>query len=302
MSMTRNIFGIHVPTITPMNDHFEVDEDALRQFNEFLIENGVCCLVPTANNGELPNLSYDERKRIWKITIEVASPKKVAVFPCITANSTKDCIDLARYAQSIGADGIMVAPPFYFRLTNEEMCKHFLEIAGAIDIPIMIHNEPGIFKMDVTPDLIDRLNNDSGGRISLIKESTDKTQRVHEIVRLCGEKVTVVVAGGGTALESLLLGARAWMTGMINFIPATCVKLYDLAVKNGNYAEAKKVYYDKILPVNSMFQEIKKPVQTVKCALEVLGQPAGPTRRPLYPLSESEKALVKKTMEEISEN
>ena len=298
--MSKNIFGIHVPTITPMNDRFEVDEKMLRQFNNFLIECGVCCLVPTANNGELPNLNYEERKKVWKITVEVAFPTKTAVFPCITANSTKDCVELAQYAQSIGADGIMVAPPFYFRLNNEEICKHFLEIAGAIDIPIMIHNEPWIFKMDVTPDLMHSLNEDSGGKICLIKESTDNTQRVHEIIRLCGEKVTVVVAGGGTALESLLLGAKAWMTGMINFIPATCVKLYDLAVKNGNYAEAKKVYYNKILPVHSMLQEIKKPVQTVKYALEVLWQPVGPTRKPLYPLSESDKALVRKTIEEIN--
>lgn len=125
----------------------EVDEARMRAYNNFLIDNGFCCLVPTANNGECPNLSYEERKRVWKITLEVARPRHTSVFPCITTNNTRDCIELAKYAES-------------------------------------------------------------KGKIRSIKDSTDNTQRVHEILNLCGDKVAVVVAGGGTALESLLLGPK----------------------------------------------------------------------------------------------
>jgi 4-hydroxy-tetrahydrodipicolinate synthase len=219
-------------------------------------------------------------------------------FPCITANSTRDCVELAKCAESMGADGIMIGPPFYFRITDEELCEHFLAVAGAISIPIMIHNEPAVFKLDVTPPLMAKLNADSKGKIRLIKESTDNTQRVHEILNLCGDKVTVVVAGGGTALESLLLGAKAWMTGLINFLPAQSRKLYDLA-KQGDYAAARELYYQSILPSHYLLKELRKPVQTVKYALELLGQKVGPTRPPLAPLSADGQEKVKRTLQEI---
>jgi 4-hydroxy-tetrahydrodipicolinate synthase len=296
--MEKTLFGIHAPTVTAMNEAMEVDEARTRAYNNFLIDNGVCCLVPSANNGECPHFSNEERIRVWKITVDVARQRHTMAFPSITANSTRDCIELAKCAESIGADGIMIGPPFYFRVTEEELREHFLAVARAISIPIMIHNEPSVFKLDVTPALMAKLNADSQGKIRLIKESTDNTQRVHEIINLCGDKVTVVVAGGGTALESLLLGAKAWMTGLINFLPAQSRKLFDFA-KQGDYAAAREVYYQSILPAHYLLSEIRKPVATVKYALDVLGYKVGSTRPPLLPLKAADQEKVKRMLKEI---
>ena len=111
--------------------------------------------------------------------------------------------------------------------------------------------------------------------------------------------MTVVVAGGGTALESLLLGAKAWMTGLVNFLPKISVTMFQLAVLEKRYEEARKIYFEKVLPVHSCMKEVGKPVPTVKYALEILGFPVGNARKPLQPLSDTEKRQVQGVLQQI---
>jgi len=294
--MEKTFFGAHVPTVTPFTPDGRVDDEGIRALTNFYIDAGVCCLVPTANNGEQPHLTADEKKHIWEKTLDAASGK-VIVVPSITENTTLEVVELAKYAESIEADGVMLAPPYYFRLNEEELFRHYQTVAEAISIPLMIHNEPAVFKVDIKPSLVAKMNQIKN--IRLIKESTDNTQRVHEIIRLCGDNITVVVAGGGTALESMLLGAKAWMTGLINFIPKIAVTMYQLGVTEKKFDEAKKIYFEKVLPIHSCMIEIGKPVPTVKYALELIGLSVGKTRKPLSPLSESEKTHVRNTLKKI---
>jgi len=294
--MKKTVLGIHVPTVTPFTADGRIHDEGIRSLTKFYVDAGVCCLVPTANNGEQPHLTPDERKHVWKKTLESAEGK-VSVFPSISGNSTAEVVEFAISAESMGADGIMLGPPFYFRLNEDELFDHYRTVARAVRIPLMIHNEPGIFKVDIMPSLVAKLNQVEN--IVLIKESTDNTQRIHEIIRLCGDKMTVVVAGGGTALESLLLGAKAWMTGLVNFLPKISVTMFQLAVLEKRYEEARKIYFEKVLPVHSCMKEVGKPVPTVKYALEILGFPVGNARKPLQPLSDTEKRQVQGVLQQI---
>jgi 4-hydroxy-tetrahydrodipicolinate synthase len=295
-TVAKTFFGVHVPTVTPFDYKGDVDYAKISELTEFYVDNGVCCLVPTANNGEQPHLSEIEKKRVWEETVKVAGGT-VAVVPSITGNTTKGVVELAKHAKSIGADGVMVGAPYYFQLDDEELFEHYRAVAEAVDIPVMIHNEPEIFKVDVKPYLVAKLN--EIGNIGLIKESTYVTQRVHEIVRLCGDRMTVVVAGSGTALESMLLGAKGWMTGLINFMPGIAAEIYRLAVIEEKYAEAKRLYFRKILPVYTCMKEIGRPVSVVKYAMELVGVSVGETRKPLKAIQNSEKKRIKKVLQDI---
>lgn len=135
--------------------------------------------------------------------------------------------------------------------------------------------------------------------ICLIKESTYDTTRIHDIVRLCGDAMTVIVAGGTTALESLVVGAKAWMTGLNNIIPELAMSMYKLAIVENNWTAARKAYFEKILPLQDCLKAIGKPVPVVKYALELRGFQVGQTRKPLSPLSEKQKEAVRKTLEVI---
>ena len=293
-----NVLGIHVPTITPLTPQGEVDEAGIDALTEFWIRQGVRCLVPTANNGEAPHLSPEERRRVWRRTVKAAAGR-LAVFPSITTNTTAEAVAFAHFSEEIGAHGIMLAPPFYFRMSDEELAQHFEAVAAATSLPLMIHNEPGIFKVDMKAPLVARLSQAGRGNICLIKESTDDSQRVSEILTLCGDRMTIVVAGGGTAIESLYLGAKAWMTGLINYLPGICAEVYRLAVTERKLDEARALYYQRIWPAHAMMRAVGRPVPTVKYALELLGLPAGLTRKPMLPLSTDQKAQVQKTLREI---
>lgn len=295
--MSKTFLGVHAPTITPYAPNGEVSEELIRELTEFHVDAGICCLVPTANNGEQPLLSFEEKGRIWSATIEAAG-NRVCVAPSITGNTTKEVIQHAQCAQSLGADGVMMAPPYYFRASADELYDHYRAVAESISIPVIIHNEPGVFKSDITPGLVAKLNKIEN--ICLIKESTDNTQRVHEIVRACGDRMTVIVAGGGTALESMLLGAKAWMTGLVNFLPRESVAMYRLAVEQRRFDDARAIYFEKILPVHSCMKAIGKPVPTVKHALDlVLGRSVGYARQPLHPLTKSEQSMIKTVLVQI---
>lgn len=293
-----DLTGVHVPAVTPFRPDGAVDEEGIRRLTDFWVEHGVRCLVPTANNGELPHLTIEERQRVWKTMIEAAGGR-AAVFPCITSNATAEVAALARFAEELHADGVMVAPPFYFRMSDEELARHYEEIAAATRLPIMIHNEPWLFKLDVRPSLVNRLSRAGRGNICFIKESTDDSQRVSEILSLCGERMTIVVAGAGVALEALFLGAQAWMTGLINFLPGVAAKVVDLAVRQRRLEEARKLYFQKIWPVHAMLKAVGRPNQCIKYALTVLGLPAGNTRPPLLPLSDAQKEQVLQALSQI---
>jgi 4-hydroxy-tetrahydrodipicolinate synthase len=294
----NDVTGIHVPTITPFTPQGGVDEAGIETLTQFWIERGVRCLVPTANNGEAPHLSPEERRLVWRRTVQAAAGR-AAVFPSITTNTTAEAASFARTAEAIGAQGIMLAPPFYFRLADEELVRYYTEVADATGLPVMIHNEPWLFKMDVKAPLVDRLSRAGRGNIRLIKESTDDSQRVSEILTLCGDRMTVVVAGGGTALESLYLGATGWMTGLINFLPAICADVYRLAVTERKLDEARALYCRRVWPAHALMKAVGRPVPTVKYALELLGLPAGSTRPPLLPLTPEQQAQVRSLLGQI---
>lgn len=292
----EKFFGVQIPTITPFDSNGQVNEEQIGKLTQFYINARCSCLIPTANNGEQPHLTEDEKKQVWKKTLEAANGK-ILVAPSISGNTTAQVIERAKYCESIGADGVMVGPPYYFPLNPDDLYAHYRSIGESIDIPIIIHNEPDIFKVDLMPDLVAKLNKTK--TICLIKESTYDTTRIHSIVRLCGDAMTVIVAGGATALESFVVGAKAWMTGLNNIVPELAVSMYNLAVVENNWTEARKVYFEKILPVQDCLKAIGKSVPVVKYALELRDFPVGETRKPLSPLSEEQKQTVRKTLESI---
>ena len=292
----EKFFGVQIPTITPFDSNGQVNEVQIEKLTRFYIDAGCSCLIPTANNGEQPHLTEVEKKQVWQKTVEAVAGK-ILVAPSISGNTTAQVIERAKYCESIGADGVMVGPPYYFPLNPDDLYEHYRTIGESINIPIIIHNEPDIFKVDLMPDLVAKLNKTK--TICLIKESTYDTTRIHGIIRLCGDTMTVIVAGGATALESLVVGAKAWMTGLNNIIPELAVYMYNLAVVESNWTAARKVYFEKILPVQDCLKAIGKPVPVVKYALELRGFPVGEARKPLSPLSEKQKKAVRKTLEAI---
>jgi len=286
--------GIFVPMITPFKDNEQVDEESIRRLVDFFIREGVHGIIATGNTGECSHLSMEEKKQVWKIVKE-ETKGRVPIIANLGTNCTLHSIDLSQYAERTGFDGVMLSPPSYYSLTEDELYSYYQTVASFVKIPIFLYHDIHGSRVDLHPALVAKLAEISN--ISYIKEYKD-SRRIHAIIRLVGDKLTVFCAGGTITLESFLLGAKGWITGMHNLIPNLAVELYKLAVEKKAYEEAKMLYY-KVLPFFSFMEASKKYDALVKEGVKMLGLQAGNPRRPLLPPPDEERKELAKHLESL---
>ncbi len=271
--------GVMAALVTPMTAAEEVDLDRLGDIVEYLIAEGVQGLAPLGSTGEYYALSPGERTAVVKATLAAAA-ETVPVVVGVNAGSTRDVVAYAREAEALGADGVLLAAPYYSLPTPDELFEHFRMVNDAIGIPIMLYNYPGRTGVDMTPALVERLA--ALKNIRYIKESTGDIARIGEILRRVGGKMGVFCGCDTLALESLRLGAVGWVGGVVNLLPKEHVQLFELACEEGDGHAAEKLYH-RLLPILSLMEGEGKYTQFVKAGCALVGHPVGPPRRPLLP-------------------
>jgi 4-hydroxy-tetrahydrodipicolinate synthase len=290
--MTTKLHGILSALVTPMTDAEQVDHDALGRFADYLIGQRVHGLIPLGSTGEYYALSHEEREAVVKTTIDAAAGR-VPVLVGANAGSTREVVDYCRRAEAAGADGVMLAAPYYSLPTQDELFEHFREVDESIGVPIMLYNYPGRTGVDMTPGLVERLA--ELDNVQYVKESSGDVSRVSEIIRRCGERMTVLCGCDTAALESFVLGAAGWVGGVVNVLPREHVELYRLAVEEADFAAARSLYY-RMLPVLSLMEGGGKYTQFVKAGCGLVGHPVGPPRRPLLPPTDEETARLREAL------
>jgi len=294
--MTTKLEGVFAVLVTPMTAAEAVDYETLAAHIDYLIEEGgVHGIIPTGSTGEYYALTMEERKKIAEITFE-AVRGRVPVVVGANATTTREVIEYSQHAEKWGAAGVMLAAPYYSLPTDDELFEHYRAVNSAINIPIILYNYPARSGVDLRPGLIQRLA--ELDNVQYVKESTGDITRVSEIIRLCGDKITVFCGYDSEALENFLLGAKGWVAGASNFLPRVHVKLFDLAVKEGDFNTARKLYY-KLLPILAVLEGRGKYIQFVKACCDLMGHPVGPPRRPLLPATPDELAELKKALDQI---
>jgi 4-hydroxy-tetrahydrodipicolinate synthase len=294
INVTKKLHGILPALATPLTDDGQVNVAALGELVDWLIDSGVHGLVPLGSTGEFYALSPAERETVLRTTLEAASGR-VPVVAGANAGSTADVIHFSRQAEELGADGVLLAPPYYSLPESEELVAHFQDVAAAISIPITLYNYPGRAGVDITPDLVERLA--AIDNISYIKESTGDMTRVSEIIRRCGDAITVLCGCDTLALESFVMGAAGWIGGVANVAPRQHVRLYELAVEQGDIPAAREVDF-ALLPLLALL-ESGKYTQQVKAGCKLAGQNVGPPRPPLRPLTDAEQANLAEVLNEL---
>lgn len=291
--MSETFEGVYPALVTPMTADGEVDFPALRGFVDYLIEEGpVHGLIPLGSTGEYYALSAEEREAVLKTTLETAAGR-VPVLAGANAGATREVVRYCRQAEQLGAAGVLLAAPYYSLPTADELFEHFRRVSESIGVPIMLYNYPGRTGVDMTPELIGRLA--ELDRVQYVKESTGDVTRVSEIIRRCGEKITVFCGCDTLALESFLLGAAGWVGGVVNLLPEAHVELFDLAVGRRDFTAARRLYF-KLLPVLALIEGGGKYTQFVKAGCRLAGHPVGPPRRPLLPPDDRELADLEEVL------
>lgn len=293
--MSNSLFkGVYTAMVTPMNEDQSVNYEALEKTVDYQISQGIHGLIPLGSTGEFYALSDKERSSVIEVTLKAAAGR-VPVVAGTNASSTQMVIDYSRQAEKAGVDGILLAPPYYSLPTLEELFEHYRAVNDVVGVPIMLYNYPGRTGVDMTCDFIESLT--QLDRVRYVKESTGEVSRISDLIGRCGDRLGVFCGADTIALESFALGAIGWVGGIANVLPAEHVELYNLCVIKKDYDAARKFYYE-ILPALRGVEFSGKYTQYVKAGCAIKGNPVGPTRMPLMPLSQDEltqlEAILKK--------
>lgn len=299
--MTIHLHGIFPALLTPFGGgprDEDVDYEALAGNIAALNGTGLTGYVVMGSNGECVSLSWGEGLELVKTARGAAAPGKLLIAGT-GQESTTLTIDFTNSAADLGAEAALVRPPGYFksRMTREALKRHFLALADAARIPIIIYNIPQNTGVVIEPSLVVELS--AHPNIIGLKDSSGSLANIEEIVRRVPESFSCLVGSGSLILPALVMGARGAILGVANAAPRHCVQIYEL-FRGGRIEEAAARQLD-LVPLNKAVMETYG-IPGLKHAIGLLGQRGGRVRAPLLPLSKDGEALISDLMAELGGN
>lgn len=279
---TSPFHGIISYPVTPFDSKSgQVDLQAIGELIERLVVKGSHGIAPLGSTGESAYLEDSEWDAVAETSIKRVN-KRLPVIVGISDLTTRNAIRKAKFAESAGADAVMVLPVSYWKLSDAEIHRHYAAVADAIQLPIMVYNNPVTSGIDMKPELIVQMFNEIPN-VTMVKESTGDIQRMHRLVQLTNGAIPIFNGSNPLALEAFAAGATGWCTAAPNIIGDWPQKLYE-AFKEGNLDVARKAFYSQL----DVLQFILKGglPTTVKAGLRLRGFEAGAPRLPLTASSE----------------
>jgi 4-hydroxy-tetrahydrodipicolinate synthase len=247
---------------------------------EYAIAEGATALMPTALTGEGPLLTEDEAFFVWE-TVFAANRGRRPVLPAVISFTTEAAVRRARRAEVLGAEGILLAPivpELYARRSERDVIRFHQEVAGATALPITLFNYPTLTGVDLTPGLVEKLA--SIENVRAIKESTGDSRRISALVRRLSGQIEILCGAPTAALESLALGCTSWITGILNVVPRTGADLLSAVAEKRDLDLARRIYFERILPLVDMLERTSNPTGTIKAGLRLRGIDVGIPRPP----------------------
>ena len=268
-----------VALITPMHEDGSIDYSALRRLIDWHIEQGTDCIGVVGTTGESPTVSVEEHCEIIRVSVEQAAGRVPIMAGC-GANSTKEAIELTRFAKQVGADCQLQVVPYYNKPTQEGQYQHFRTIAEAVDLPMVLYNVPGRTVADMQHDTVMRLAQIDG--IIGIKEATGNIERAQWLIHEAPKGFSVYSGDDGTAVALMLCGGHGNVSVTANIAPKLMHEMC-LAAIAGQAQQAMTIQRQLLSLHKNMFTE-SNPIP-VKWAAQRMGL-CGPTLRlPMTPFS-----------------
>ena len=282
---TVDLRGILAAVTTPFTpDGAAVDIAAIDRQVERLVGAGIHGLVPTGTTGEFTTLSLDEHKRVTEAYVRAAAGR-IPVISGVGALSTERAIELAQHAEHVGADAVMLVPPFYDPLSLDAV-RAFLEaVAGSITLPIVYYNVPGATGVRLTAAQIAELGDIPG--VDYLKDTSGDAVELAALLVAHRDRITAFNGWDTLTFFGIASGAQASVWGVAGIVPELAVALWDALAVRKDLDEARTLWTG--LWAISDFLESVNYVAGIKAGLELIGHPVGPVRRPILPLPTEER-------------
>ena len=284
--------GVFPAVTTQFREDLSLDVDATARVMEGLIRDGVSGLIVCGTVGENTSLRKDEKIAVMEAA-KAVTRGRVPVISGIAEFTSAFAIDMAKEARRIGLDGVMLMPALVYSSKPHETAAHFRAVARATDVPVMVYNNPPIYKNDVTPEILASLADCD--TIVCFKESSGDTRRFTDLRNLVGDRFVLFAGLDDVVVESIMVGAVGWVSGMSNAFPREGETLFRLA-RDGRYAEAMDLYrwFMPLLHLDA------RPdlVQCIKLCEHIMGRGTHRTRPPRLPLDAKETAEIEAIMKQ----
>jgi len=291
MSNIRDrIKGSITALITPFKNG-KIDEAAFRKLINWQIAEGTQGLVPCGTTGESPTLSHDEHNRVIEICVEEARGR-VPVIAGTGSNSTEEAIMLTRHAKEVGCDAVLSVTGYYNKPTQEGQYRHFMAVADAVDIPIILYNIPARAIVGINLDTMARLSKHKN--IIGVKDATANLTRPSLERLACGPDWLMVSGEDGTALGYNAHGGQGCISVAANLAPRACAE-FQAACAAGDYAKARD-YQDRLMPLHDALFCETSPAP-VKYGASLLGLCSAEVRLPLVEASDNARGLMRAAMQ-----
>ncbi|MBI1749811.1 MAG: dihydrodipicolinate synthase family protein [Acidobacteria bacterium] len=289
------LHGIFPPVTTPFNQDGSLALDRLRENISRYNGTGVAGYVVIGSTGESVLLSRAEIEQVWAAAREAAADDKILIAGT-GVDSTAETIDRTNRAAELGYHVALVKTPYYYKpqMTAEVHAEHYLRVADAARIPLLIYSVPQFTGVAVEAPLVARLGQHPN--IIGIKESSGVVQRVGEILHLAPAGFQTLVGSATTFYPSMALGAVGGILAVADIFPELCVELYDACVA-GDPARARARQERLLEPTMTLVAKLGIP--GVKYAMDRVGYYGGPARRPLLPLNEAQRAESERVLEAV---
>lgn len=230
--------GIYPAFTTQFTSTDELDFKMFETNLEAQINAGIDGIILGGTLGESSVLSTEEKETLVKFTLEKVN-QAIPVVLNVAEGNTKEAVQQAQLAKAWGAQGLMVLPPMRYKSDHRETVEWFKTIANSTDLPIIVYNNPVDYKILITLDMFDELQECSN--IKAIKESTRDVTNVTRLRNRFGDRYKILCGVDTLAMEELCLGADGWVAGLVNAFPKETVAIYRL-VKAGRLEEATAIY------------------------------------------------------------
>ena len=281
--------GSGVALVTPFKSDGSIDYQTLRKLIDFQVNNNTDAIIITGTTGESATLSYIEHLSVIEECINYTNGR-IPVIAGTGSNCTKSAINMAKEAENLGADGLLIVTPYYNKTTQNGLISHYSKISEKVSIPIILYNVPSRTGLNIEPKTVKELV-EKNKNIKGIKEASGNINNVLEIKELLGDKINIYSGNDDQIVPILSLGGVGVISVIANILPQETHNLV-MNYLNGNIELSKKEQIKMLKLVKALFKETN-PIP-IKKALEKMNMINGYLREPLIELEEKhEKILIK---------
>ena len=292
--MKKNIFiGCGTALVTPFTED-GIDFDTLKKLIDFQIQQGTDALIILGTTGESSTMTLEEKKQVVKFAIDNVH-KQIPVIIGAGGNNTKSVIEFSKYAEEIGADGLLLVTPYYNKTTQNGLIMHYTEIAKNTSLPIILYNVPSRTGLNIEPKTCLELSKIPN--IVAIKEASGNISQIAKIANLCGDNLHIYSGNDDQTLPILSLGGIGVISVLSNIAPKFVHNMvFDYL--SGNYTLAKDSQIKSISLIDSLFCETN-PIP-VKSALSMMDYDSMRVRLPLVTMSSEKQKILETEMKKFN--